>query len=112
MPHTVSVELLQTDGTFITLFSNSIVSGSATVTVPNLSSLTTLSLDSISIDAGPLPKGSPHTGRESGFSGLINALEGLAGEANVVVNTIDQIAQKATLWSAGSLSTAEFAGGV
>ena len=112
LPHTVSVELLQSDGSFVTLFSNSIVSGSATVVVSDPSSPTGLTLGGLSIEAGPQSKGAPHTGGASGFSGLINALGSLAGDSNAIVNTLDQIGQKGILWSAGTIDTATFGGDV
>ena len=112
LPHTISVELLQTDGSFITLFSDSIISGTATVSVPQLSTPTTLSLGDLQIHAGPAPVGSPHTGGASGFTGLIDALESLAGNANAIVNVLDEISHQGVLWSAGSIGDSAFSSGV
>ena len=112
MPHTISVELLQTDGSNVTLFSDSVVSGTATVSVPAAAVQTSLSSGGLSLEVGPEPLGSPASGGATGFTGLLNALEGLAGTANAAVNTLDQIGDQGALWAAGSLSDSAFSSAV
>ena len=106
------MELLQSDGSTVTLFSNSVVSGSATVSIPPNAAQTSLSNGGLTLEAGPEPLGSPASGGASGLSGLINALESLAGTANGIVNVLDSIASQGVLWSAGSITDAAFSSSV
>jgi hypothetical protein len=108
LPHTVSVDLLQTDGSAVTLFSDSVVSGSATVSVLSVYSQTHLSSGGLSFEAGPASRGSSGASGASRFDGLIKALEGLAGTAISAVSALDQISDQGVRWAAGSLSNSGF----
>ncbi len=112
LPWTDSVDLLQSDGSTVTLASSQIVSGTVTLTIPAVSSPTTLSLNGLTITAQPGPVGTPSSGGLFGFAGLINALENLAGSATSIVNTLDQISNQGVLWAAGGLSDSSFSGSV
>ncbi|KAK4543623.1 hypothetical protein LTR36_005268 [Oleoguttula mirabilis] len=104
--------MLQSDGSTVTLFSDSVISGTATVSVPASPSQAKLSAGGFSVEAGPEPRSSPANGGTTGFSALLDALEGLASSANAIVNTLDQIADHGVLWSAGSLSNSAFSSAV
>ncbi len=108
LPWTGTVDLLQSDGSTVTLASSQIVSGTVTLPVPAVSFPTTLSLDGLTIIAQPGSVGTPSSGGLSGFLGLIKALVGLAGSATSIANTLGQISEQGVLWAAGSISDASF----
>lgn len=108
LPKTGTIDLLQSDGSTVTLAPNQIISGTATLPISGITTPTSLSLGGISINAQPGPISSPSTGGLSGFTGLLKALGGLAGSATLIANRLDQISEQGVLWAAGSLSDASF----
>lgn len=107
LPRSGTVELLQTDGSTATLAPGFIIAAGVTLAVPSVSSPTSLSSGSLTINAQPGTAVSPPTGGgASGFVGLINALEGLAGSATPVVDTLNQIFNDGAEWAAGGISDA------
>lgn len=108
LPWTGTVDLLQSDGSAVTLAPNQIVSGTSTLPISGITTPTSLSLGGLSINAQPGSSSSPSTGGLSGFGGLLKALEGLAGPATSIANTLDEISEQGVLWAAGGLSDASF----
>ena len=113
LPHAVSVELLQSDEKFITLYSNSIALGSATVSIPPTSSQAKLPLNGILLEVGPTSDSSDNDnggggGGGGGLSSLIDGLTGLASTANSIVNTLDGIGEHGVSWAAGEVSNSDF----
>lgn len=112
LPWTGTIDILQSDGTTVTLGPGQIVSGAVTLSVPAVSSPTSLSSNGLTINAQPGPVGTSSSGGLSGFAGLINALEGLASSATSNIDILDQISDQGVLWAAGSVSDASFSASV
>ena len=93
LPHSISIKMLQSDGFTITSFSDSVASGTATVSIPPSSSQTSLSAGGLSLEAGPEPLHSAASGGAKGLAALIDALEVLGSTTNTIVNTLDQIGE-------------------
>lgn len=120
LPKTDTVELLQSDGSYVTLFPSQLISGSATITVPPVTGPTTLTAangdggsiraraNGLSIIARPGHINKPSTGGLKGLLGLVHALESLVAKASTIAETLNEISVKGRLWAAGELADAAF----
>lgn len=114
LPKTESISILQSNGSPLTLFPNSVVAGSATVSVPPISKPTTLTSSdgSTIVDAQPGDVSKPSSGGASGFAGLLNVLKSLAGTATTIAGELEQISEQGAEWAAGRVSNDAFSSGV
>jgi hypothetical protein len=108
LPWTDTIDILQSDGTTVTLGPGQIASGAVTLSVPAVSSPTSLSSNGLTINTQPGPVGTPSSGGLSGFAGLINDLDSLANSATSNINILDQLSDQGVLWAAGSVSDDSF----
>lgn len=109
LPETGSVDILQPDGSTITLFPTLLVSGTQTVSADPATSQTHSPWGDLTVETGPAPEGSPNTNGASGFDGLVNALDNLSSTASSIVDTLGQIDDLGTQWAAGGMSDSQFA---
>ena len=112
LPQTGFVDLLQSDGSTMTLFPNSIISGSQTASFDSGSHQTGIPFGEMSIESGPVPESSPPSNGASGFDGLINSLDSLAGSASSIVESLNQINDLETQWARGDMSNSDFSSSV
>lgn len=108
------VDLLQRDGSIVTLLPYQIAGPTATVTIPQVSGPKLLTSDDISftIEARPYETYRPSRRGFYGWLGFIHVLKELATTALKLSTTVKSIEEKGSQWAAGCLPDDLFASGV
>ena len=108
LPRTGSMDLLQLDGSTVTLFPDSVAHGSETAGISASPKKTMLTLGTLTLDVGPIEATSAAIDGSPSFGNLVTALNSLASEANDVVSNLEAIDEQGTSWASGSMTDSSF----